>query len=596
MTTVTAATKAKEKRAKGKGKPISVRDTGLRLDSPVIQIVLLGLSLLLQSLVFPPIDLWPLAFVCLAPWFLVTALGRNATTAYLASYVLGLAFFLINLHWLSLVTVEGYVALSAYLAVYYPLVACPVRHAVRRRGLPLALVVPVVWVASELCRAVVVSGFPWFFLGHTQYRVLSLIQISDLVGAYGVSFLVVAVNGAVADVILGRLSKSSASGLPPRAARGSLIFVAALLLFALVYGQIQLHRDTGSPGPRIAVLQQDYLNFADLEVSGRQPTSRERAAAYDALLEQAAAEQPDLFLLPETPWFMALNPEYLQYPGTSPNSVSQLSCDMLRRHAVGSGAYLVTGAMTIIPTPYSLRAEDIKHNSAFIFAPDGSPPQRYDKIHCVYFGETVPFRYGRLRFLYWWFNQRMPFGYGGYEYSLTPGTEFKVFSMRGRSPGDREFRLAVPICYEDVMPYVSRRFVTDPQTGAKRVDLLLNISNDGWFGHTNEHPQHLAICAFRAVENRVPIARAVNTGISGFIEASGRIHDLVTTDGRSRGPGVTGYAAATVQIDRRHSLYSRVGDLFAIVCGLLTVLIYVDYVIVRAVGSRQNGPLSERSG
>ncbi len=161
-------------------------------------------------------------------------------------------------------------------------------------------------------------------------------------------------------------------------------------------------------------------------------------------------------------------------------------------------------------------------------------------------------------------------------------------------PG-RPFRFAVPICYEDVMPYVSRRFVTDPDTGGKRTDLLLNISNDGWFGHTNEHPRHLAICAFRAVENRVPIARAVNTGISGFIESNGRIHDLVTKDGRSRGPGVTGYSVATLQVDSRHSLYSRVGDVFALACLLLTGMLYVDHAIVRRVGRPADSAGSEEN-
>jgi apolipoprotein N-acyltransferase len=560
-----------------------------------VRVLLLALSLLLQSLIFPPIDVWPLAFVCLVPWFLVIATGRNASAAYWVSYLLGLAFFLVNLRWLALVTVEGFVALAAYLAVYYPLVACPVRHAVRRRGVPLAVAAPIAWVATELCRAVVITGFPWLFLGHTQYRVLTLIQISDLVGAYGVTFLVVAVNGAIADVLLRRYWHARpAPSPPPRVAWLSPSFAAGLLLVACIYGQVQLRRNTTSPGPTVAVLQQDYLNFTDPDVSERQPTPLERAAAYEDVLVQAAARKPDLFLLPETPWRMALNPEYQKAdPGNDAfmkylQYVSGISYEMLRGHAMRTGAYLVTGALAIIPTPHSLRAKDIKHNSAFIFAPDGSEPQRYDKVHCVYFGEIVPFRYSRLRFLYWWLNDRMPFGQGGYEYSLTPGKEFKVFSMTTSTDPQPEFSFAVPICYEDVMPYVSRRFVTDPHTGAKRVDMLLNISNDGWFGHSDEHPQHLAICAFRAVENRVPIARAVNTGISGFIDSNGHIHDLVTTAGRSRGPGVTGYSLATLQIDRRHSLYSRTGDIFAVVCGVLALLGYADYILVRAAGRRRS--------
>ena len=241
----------------------------------------------------------------------------------------------------------------------------------------------------------------------------------------------------------------------------------------------------------------------------------------------------------------------------------------------------------------AIRAKDIKHNSAYVFAPDGAPPQRYDKVHCVYFGEVIPFRYGRLRFLYLWLEPLMPFTTHGDEYSLTPGSRFEVFAMTPRSDPGRTYRFGVPICYEDVMPYVSRRFVIDPETGEKRLDFLLNISNDGWFVHSNELPQHLAICAFRAVENRVGIARAVNTGISGFIDPDGRIHDVVEVNGVAHGVGIRGYSVSTVQVDRRRSVYSWMGDKFAFVCAVVGLLLYVDYVLVRATAGRRPGGEAE---
>lgn len=563
-----------------------------RLDSPLSAVVLLAVSLLLQSLIFPPVGIWAVAFVCLLPWFVFIGAYRNPKAVYAASYGLGLAFFLVNMRWMAVCTVEGWLALSAYLAVYYPLVACPVRHAVRRRRLPLAFVAPVVWVASEWCRAVVISGFPWFFLGHSPYRVLTLIQISDLVGAYGVSFVLAAVNGALADAVLSRFG-----GIPPGLGgkfafrpRAGVLFAAGLLVFTCVYGRIQLRRDTSSPGPVIAVLQEDYPSFVDAERTSKQPGPYERAESYLPLFDRAAEHRPDLILLPETPWYMALNSELRQLDPADPNlerwmralvQVSRFSYALLADQAAATGAYVVSGAMAVIPTRYSLRAEDLKHNSAYVFAAAGSSPQRYDKVHCVYFGEVVPFRYGRLRSVYLWLAPRMPFSDDAYEYSLTPGTEFEVFSMTPRSDPKRTYRFGVPICYEDVMPYVSRRFVTDPRTGEKRVDFLLNISNDGWFVHSNELPQHLAICAFRAVENRVGIARAVNTGISGFIDADGRIHDLVEVGGRSHGPGIRGYSVARIEVDSRHSLYSRMGDVPAVACALFSLLLYVDYVVVR---------------
>ncbi|HUU85538.1 MAG TPA: apolipoprotein N-acyltransferase [Phycisphaerae bacterium] len=567
---------------------------------------LLCLSLLLQSVIFAPVDIWPAAFICLLPWFIVIGASGNATVVYVTSYLLGLAFFLINVRWLAVCTPPGWIAMSMYLAVYYPLVACPVRHAVRRRRIPLAFVAPVVWVGSEMCRAVVISGFPWFFMGHSQYRVLTLIQISDLVGAYGVSFLVVAVNGTIADLILNRLrGRWSAGYRGVRGLRAGVAFAVVLVLFTCIYGQIQLRRDTSSPGPVIAVLQEDFPNFTDPERDRQQPSDADRARAYATLFDRIARDghQPDLFLLPESPWWMALNPELRQIDPQDPtverylrllSANSRASYDMLQEQVAATGAYVVTGGFTVIPTPYAVRAADLKHNSAYVFAPGGALPKRYDKVHCVYFGEVVPFRYGRLRFVYLWLDPLMPFHQEGYEYSLTPGTEFKAFSMTPRRDPGRTYRFGVPICYEDVMPYVSRRFVTDPESGLKHVDFLLNISNDGWFVHSNELPQHLAICAFRAVENRVGIARAVNTGISGFIDADGRIHDLVEVDGVARGEGVRGYSVAAIDVDRRHSVYSCIGDVFAIACAVLGLLTYVDYVAVRALTARRSG--DEREG
>ena len=130
------------------------------------------------------------------------------------------------------------------------------------------------------------------------------------------------------------------------------------------------------------------------------------------------------------------------------------------------------------------------------------------------------------------------------------------------------------------MPYVSREFVTG-DTGKKQVDLLLNISNDGWFGRGVQQPQHLAICVFRAVENRVAVARAVNTGISGFIEPSGRVHDLVTRAPDSPWPGNCGYSVAEVEVDSRLTAYSKYGDWFAWSCAVLWLAVFIDYWVAR---------------
>ncbi len=564
-----------------------LRDTrDMHTHGPLLLLALA--TLFFKSLIFAPISIWPLAFVCLTPWLVLVGCASRAPRVYFYSVVLGAAFFLINMRWMYPATGWGYLALSLYQTVYFPLMAIPVRSVIRRRNWPLAVVFPCVWVGGEILRAVVLSGFPWFFLSHGLYQVLSLIQVSDLVGAYGVSFVAATVNGAVADVIICRWRKAR---MAPRQGNGrqgrggqweawrsalrerrvSVVLALALPALCIVYGQVRLRQNTGSIGPKVAVLQGDFVNT----VEGDEVPDVEKRAIYFSMLDAAAEQQPDLFLLPETPWIIYLNPEVRDFFPMSRESFQAFHSRAQRR-----SAYIVTGSASMVPTPDDLLTKDRRYNSAMVFHPDGREPGRYDKNHLVYFGEVVPFRFGRFHSLYLWLNRIMPFSGpdGDYEYSLFPGDGFKVFAMQPKSQLTQTFRFGVPICYEDVMPYVSRRFTYDG--GEKRVDFLLNISNDGWFGRGIQQPQHLAICAFRAVENRVGIARAVNTGVSAFIQPTGRIHDVVSGSS-GRWPGAAGFAVANVGVDSRLTLYSRYGDWFAWGCALIWLALFIDYWVVR---------------
>ncbi|MEK6676501.1 MAG: apolipoprotein N-acyltransferase [Planctomycetota bacterium] len=551
--------------------PFSCRSYGV--------LILLAVStLLLKSLIFEPVGLWPIAFVCLVPWLILVSAATLARRVYFLSYACGLAFFLVNMRWLYEATGWGYLALSAYQAAYFPLMAMAVRHAARRRRWPLALVFPLAWVGSEIARAVFFSGFPWFFLSHSLYRVLTFIQVSDLVGAYGVSFVVAAVNGAVVDFLFARADK--AKGELAGAWRGrmkwSAVFAGVVVAATIGYGQVQLHRDTIKPGPKIAVLQGDYLSLVD----GDKEDNRTKMREYLMKLDAASSEKPDVYLLPESPWTMYLNPQ-----ARGMYALSRDSYAVLQDRATRLSSTIVTGCASLELTPTDMVDKERRFNSASVFWPDGSELGRYDKVHVVPFGEAVPFRYGRLRFLYLWMNQIMPFSGpdGTDEFSIASGEGFGVFSMRAASRNNQEYRFGIPICYEDVMPYVSRAFVSGGKP-EKQVDLLLNISNDGWFGRGHQQPQHFAICVFRAVENRVGIARAVNTGISGFIEPDGRRHDLVYGDSLKRWPGLQGYAVASVGVDSRYSFYSQHGDWFAWGCAAAWLVMGMDYWVFRVRG------------
>lgn len=578
-------------------------------------LILSALTVASFSLIFAPTSWWPLAFGCLVPWALAVLRARRTSVWLGGSAAAGLAFFLLNVRWMYPVTAAGYFALAAYLAAYWPLAAWVLRAA-RRRGVAATWSLAIVWVACEYLRAWVITGFPWFFIAHAFYQMPLFIQISDLTGAYGVTFAAATVNGLLVDLFYGYREWRRHAHLPDarqrvrRWAAGWLACsLATAFLFGVMlgYGKHQLARQTMVPGPTVALIQEDFPLYS---VPPYCEDYRVIFARYLRLAAQSARNKPDLVVFPEVPWQATQNIEFIsqkrnavpgvsagtwQFGNLSHTAISALATgdyaavnrviDTLERSKTGlrlprldeepgPPVTVVVGSLAIETTPGEPYPGVRKYNSALVYDPDGRQrPQRYDKVHLVPFGEVVPFRYGRFHWLYRWLTSLSPFSEGGTaEYSLTPGSTFTVFEARfgGADP----LRFATPICYEDVMPYIARAFTWDGRR--RRADFLLNISNDGWFLHSAELAQHLAASVFRAVENRVSIARAVNTGISGFIDANGRLYSVVEKDGRRLGRGVVGYSVDRVWIDRRHSVYGALGDWFARLCLVITAVACCD--------------------
>jgi len=538
-------------------------------------LALAAVTWLLSLPLFEPFSWWPFGFIVCVPWLLAVCAARNARWVYIASYLLGSAFFLTHFRWLYSTTAEGYVAASLYLAVYFPLAAWPIRHLCRRRGLSVALVFPIVWVAVELLRSRGPLGFPWFLLGHSQIRLLTMIQIADLAGAFGVSFVLAMVNGWFVDLKLRVIPRWLGSSRPiEKTVWRWGVVTAALLLATIVYGRYRLGSQVLVEGPRISVVQGDFLLETVRGYNGASP--EQKMLTYLRQATQASGDSPDMIVLPETPWAMLLNKEAR---AADPELLEPWNGLFVRR-AKQYGAYVTVGAMSEEPQPPGTYPKEHRYNSAFVYAPGESEPMRYNKIHLVPFGEFVPFRYSKRFFWLYHFLNDSEFNYfgrGGYEYSLTPGDDFTVFKMRSRLLDPQVFRFGITICYEDVIPQIFRRFVTDEQ-GEKRVDFMLNISNDGWFGRGTQQPQHLVNCAFRAVENRVAVARSVNTGVSGFIRPDGSWHDLMSEPGKRPRAGGMGHRTAQLKIDPRVSFYSCYGDLFAGLCALLTLVGLADAI------------------
>lgn len=515
-----------------------------------INLALTLATVLLYSALFPPIEISWLAFVALVPWLtLVFRCGPREQVVF--SFLAGLGFYLLNVTWILPITIPGYISMSIYLALYWPVAGVLIRALYQRWSLPLVLVVPLVWVALEYIRGLGPLGFQWFYLGHSQADNLSLIQIADLGGAYAVSFMLALINVALFEWICFRKISSFRHKLF-NFSTASLILISTLL-----YGQWRLSQNTTRPGPAISVIQEDFPMF----VEGDSPDIYDVFDGHLQLSFRAASDKPDLIVWPETSIGVSINPEFLvakpekkRYQYEQPHS--EVFVKTLKELAEAANSYLIVGALSKnfnLPGHYP---EVDKYNSAIIYDRKGNYTDRYDKIRPVLFGEVVPFRYS-IPWLYRFLNENMtPYGKDGYEYSLTQGQTLKRFTL---STPAGDFRYAIAICYEDTMADLVRENAR-PNDHKKPIDFLVNLSNDGWFNHSSELPQHLKISVFRAVENRLAIARSVNTGISGFINPDGSIEKVVRNGTKLYGSGIRGHLTHQIKIDSRVTLYSRLGD------------------------------------
>lgn len=529
--------------------------------TPVLFAALMSGGLL--WLCFFPVNWGWLGWVALLPLLVLVRAETTARRRYLSAWASGLVFFWSALQWLRVADERMYATwaiLATLCSLFVPMALWLIRR-LDQRQLPLILTVPVAWVALEYLRAHVLTGFPWYFLAHTQHAFLPVIQIADLGGAYAVSFVVAAVNATLFELLVGVSTLRRWLGLPQstvsaRCQRiGTAVATTMLMGCCLGYGFAQLAIDSHS-GPRVALVQgnvdQRLKNIAALP-GGPNQAAVSMIYHYRDLSDQAAAQRPDLIVWPET-----------SYPGEWYDRVlgvsdSEMSSDWREGRAESleladkaarrwrTNVLLGLNAR-VVQSDQSNR----RYNSALLVRPDGTDAGRYDKIHCVPFGEYVP-----LRDVVPWMKQLAPYDY---DYSVSPGSQFTRFPLAAAAG---ELHFGVIICFEDTDPTLARQYVRGDD--GTPVDFLVNISNDGWFDGSSEHEEHLAICRFRAVECRRAVVRAVNMGISAVIDGSGRVTALPAQDWSSSKKIATVLTAA-VPLDQRRSLYARWGDWLPWMC------------------------------
>ena len=598
--------------SKYKGQKTSVDNADqsgdLRKRSSVLKnrtiIALAAFSMLMLSAVQEPIGWSHLAWFALVPWVIATVAAKTERTAVLVNYIAGLAYFSVNLYWLVPVTPLGYGGLCFYLGWHFVLSGYILRQVYLQGRWPFTLVLPVVWVGQEYLRAIIMTGFPWLLLSHSQHEQLRLIQISDLIGAYGVTFLIAMVNGLLCDLLL-RLLKTPKNVAVKALGPGVLASITVgCLAGAIFYGSYRLEQGNSTirPGPIVAAIQGAVPQYVKEQPQNDEQIFDEHIAISRQSL--AAEIKPELLVWPETMATRPLNSEFLNLnvPGYDLENFQPLalarSFDRDLRKLAASGSAMLIGAPSSIMADFGTEIRQIEHyNSAVLYMNDGSRYRhRYDKMHLVPFGEVVPFKES-IPWLHNLLNSLTPYDY---DYTLNAGTEPTVFEFPGNQGTSTTNSFAVAICYEDVMPQVPRK-LSAVEDGGKRIDFLVNISNDGWFvgdgpGGTlrasSELIQHLAICRFRAIENRIGIVRAVNTGISAFIEPSGRLQrkplaGTLPDEPRDR-QAVSGFITDRVYIDSRVSIYNRIGDVFAIICTILTGLLFVNAALPARLRKKAN--------
>jgi apolipoprotein N-acyltransferase len=532
------------------------------------------LTVVLLAVSFAPFDKWYLAYVALIPWGLAMVGGHKGWWTILWSWLAGVVFWTVGIYWLGWITPVGGIVLVLYLGCYWMVAGFLVRRAFHR-GWPVWITLPVVWVALEYAMAYALwpmlpadsSGFPWMSLAESQYRCLHLIQIADVTSEYGVSFFVAMVNGAIIDALTQPLFvKTSRGGRLTRQIGVALGVSVATAAALLGYGTYRLNQDATSPGLTVGVVQQAFPVSLYRKGASRQ----EIFDAHLAGSSQLVGTGCNLVVWPESMLgFGNMDPAY--WNGLDPMAYKPEAGEFIRTYQrnLRSLGRLVSeldcpliagGAM-----PASRVGKDnVRCNSALLFDNDAKDGlklvQRYDKMHLVPFSECVPFRKSSP-----WLHKQIRRFVPEAMPQLEPGKIPVRFTVSGG--GGKEIRFAVPICYEGSFARVCRRMVMQGRN--KRVDMLVNISNDGWFVYnapgfehaSSELDQHLSQYVFRAIECRVPVVRAVNTGISAHIDSTGRIGDTVRHNGKRK--MVAGYIVAKVFVDDRISIYSLIGDVFA---------------------------------
>ncbi|MGO9137429.1 MAG: apolipoprotein N-acyltransferase [Syntrophales bacterium] len=485
---------------------------------------------ILLFLSFPKHGAGIMVWVALIPLFFALGDTDDIREGLIAGFVAGLAFNIGIMYWITFVVVHyGHLAYSigillmvlvaAYLSIYVALFAAGVVY-FSGKGIARIIAAPALWTCLEYGKSHLFTGFPWENLAYSQYVNRYLIQAVDITGTYGITFVIILVNVVIYDAMRKRFRG--------RRVMGEVVMCCMVMLGIYAYGYIRTGQIEKSSRAAetidVAVVQGNI----DQSVKWNPDFQNDTISVYKNLSLTKTSSMHGLTVWPETavPFFFQdankMQSEILD--------IARISEDWL---LFGSPSY---------PTACGTDAECAFFlNSAFLLSPQGKVHGRFDKVHLVPYGEYVP-----LRKMFPFIN-KLVVGVGDFR----SGEGYNPLTMN-------DHKLGILICYEGIFPEASRTYKK------KGADLLVNITNDAWFGRTSAPYQHLSMSIFRAVENRLYMVRSANTGISAIIDPTGRIVAQTELFERTalRNP---------IRFLNDKTFYSIYGDVFVLIC--MTILV-----------------------
>lgn len=580
------------------------RRSALRVGGRILLALPVASGLLLWASFFFP----PLVWICLVPMALLIRLEGRRLWTYLGAWLGGLALFLPGTYWISYCAEWvwiGWLLLSAYLALYFPAFVLLARICNRRWGVPNLFAIPLVWIGLEYVRMHLLSGFGWLMLAHSVYRHESTIQIADVAGVYGVSFVIATFNAILVELLTLPIVARE-NGVPRfnPALQWRLAVAALIVCLNVGYGQFRVGQYRPREGPTCVVLQtnvpQDVRNFKSQEAYDRLKVLQAEAADYSG----------DVVIWPETTYPMPYGttaPElsdldvaerYLRrttapgYPLSEPPTAEigrvfrhnlRVADDELEIWAAHVGKPVLAGSLF-----WDVRLPGARQtNASVLIVPGEGRVGRYDKIHLVPFGEYIP-----LSGAFSWALPYVAFLFpypAGFNYDSDAGEEVRPIHFG-------KLHLAPLICFEDTVPDLTRAYLRKATPEAP-VEILVNQSNDGWFNNSVEGRYHLAAAAFRCVESRRPMVRSSNTGPSGLIDSNGRIVRQFEKEGRTQ--GVEGWLRVEVPLDDRSAPYVVLGDWLPLagllMAGSLAAASFVRTALLFRREWRKNSPGSSEN-